>query len=145
MRRAAIALGAAGLVAAVAWFPPSVAAQQPRGASAPKGPLNTLADLERAIRCCWQWPPASVIKTGMALTVRLSFKRNGEIFGARITYQKHNVSPEEHNIYYRALVEAIARYSPLPVSPSLGQAIAGRAFYFHFEDSRKQRKASLDG
>ena len=31
----------------------------------------------------------------MELTVRLSFKRNGEIFGARITYQTPNVSDEE--------------------------------------------------
>jgi hypothetical protein len=145
MRWAAVVLAAAGLVAAAVWLALPVVAQQPRGASAPKGPLNTLADVERAIRGCWQWPPVSAIKTGMELTVRLSFKRNGEIFGARITYQSQNVSPEERNLYYRALVDAIGRCSPLPVLPSLGQAIAGRAFYFHFEDSRKQRKASLDG
>jgi hypothetical protein len=147
MRRAAVMLGAAGLVATAAWFNVSLpaSAQQPRRAVAPKGPLNTLDDVRRAIIGCWQWPPASEIRTGMEFTVRLSFKRDGEIFGARITYQTQHISPDERNLYYRALVRAIARCSPLPVSPSLGQAIAGRAFYFRFQDSRKQRKASLDG
>ena len=47
MRRAAVMLGAAGLVATAAWFNVSLpaSAQQPRRAVAPKGPLNTLADV----------------------------------------------------------------------------------------------------
>ncbi len=81
----------------------------------------------------------------MEFTVLLSFKRNGEVFGARITYQTRNVSSGERAVYYRALVRAIALCSPLPVSPSLGAAIAGRPFTFRFRDTRKQRKASLNG
>ena len=81
---------------------------------APKGPLNTTADIRQALRGCWQWPPASEARSGMELTVRLSFKRNGEIFGARITYQTPDVSDEERSLYYGALLAAIARCSPLP-------------------------------
>ncbi len=81
----------------------------------------------------------------MELTVRLSFKRDGEIFGARVTYQSPNVSQDERVLYYRALVATIDRCTPLPVSPELGDAIAGRPFYFHFRDTRKQREASLHG
>src|SRR5262245_3030598 len=51
---------------------------------APKGPLNTLNDISSALRGCWKWPPASEITTGMDLSILLSFRRNGEIFGARI-------------------------------------------------------------
>jgi hypothetical protein len=107
----------------------------------PQGLLNTMADIRRALHACWQWPPASEIRSGMELTVRVSFKRNGEIFGARITYQSPSVSDEERALYYGALLAALRRCSPLPLSASLGEAIAGRPFAFHIHDTRQQRKA----
>jgi hypothetical protein len=107
----------------------------------PKGPLNTTADIRQALRGCWQSPPASEARSGMELTVRLSFKRNGEIFGARIIYQTPNVSDEERSLYYGALLAALVRCSPLPLSASLGGAIAGRPMTFHIHDTRQQRKA----
>ena len=145
MRRAAVMIGAAGLAAAALCCPPPAAAQLPRRGVPPKGPLNTLADVQHAIRGCWQWPPLGAIRTGMTLTVLLSFKRDGELFGGRITYQTRDVSREERDLYYAALLQMIARCSPLPLSPSLGEAIAGHPFYFRFRDNRKQRKASLHG
>ncbi len=75
----------------------------------------------------------------------LSFKRDGEIFGARITYQSRDVSLGERDLYYGALMRAIALCSPLPLSPSLGEAIAGLPMRFHFRDSRKQKEAFLHG
>jgi hypothetical protein len=107
----------------------------------PNGPLNTLADVRKALRDCWQWPPASEVRSGMELTVRLSFKRNGEIFGARITYQSQNVSEEERALYHGALLAMLSRCSPLPLSEGLGAAIAGRPMTFHIHDTRQQRKA----
>ena len=108
---------------------------------APKGPLNTMADIRQALRGCWQWPPVSEARSGMELTVRVSFKRNGEIFGARITYQTPDVSDEERALYHGALLAALSRCSPLPLSASLGEAIAGRPMTFHIHDTRQQRKA----
>ena len=122
---------------AVAMLPATGSAEP----AAPKGPLNTMADIRKALRGCWQWPPASESRAGMALTVRVSFKRNGEIFGARITYQSQQVSDEERSLYYRALLAALSRCSPLPLSASLGEAIAGRPMTFHIHDTRQQRKA----
>ena len=110
-------------------------------AAAPKGPLNTLADVRQALRGCWEWPPVSETKMGMDLTIRLSFKNNGEIFGARITYQSPDVSEDERALYYGVLLRALTLCSPLPVSESLGNAIAGRPFFFRFHDNRQQRKA----
>jgi hypothetical protein len=109
--------------------------------AAPKGTLNTMADIQQALRACWQWPPKSEARSGMELTVRVSFKRNGEIFGALITFQTANVSEEERAIYHRALLAALSRCSPLPLSESLGEAIAGRPLTFHIHDTRQQRKA----
>ena len=133
--RAAL-IGTAGLMVLASW---SLPAQERPGA--PKGPLNTLADVGKALRTCWRWPPLSEIRNGMDLTIRLSFKRNGEIFGARITYQTHDVSMDEQSLYYGALIEALKRCSPLPVSASLGEAIEGRPLTFRFHDTRKQGKA----
>ena len=107
--------------------------------------LNTLEDVKRAIQKCWRWPPVNAIRTGMELTVRLSFKSDGEIFGARVTYQSPDVSDDERLLYYRALVLTIKRCSPLPLTPELGAAIAGRPFFFRFVDTRKQREALLHG
>jgi hypothetical protein len=138
MRSLGVPLGVVLLTAAACPLP---AEAGPRVATAPKGPLNTLADIRQALLGCWQWPPLSDIRSGMDLTVRLSFKRNGEIFGARMTYQSPGVSSEERAIYYGALLRALSLCSPLPVSDSLGGAIAGRPFFFRFHDTRKQRKA----
>jgi hypothetical protein len=104
-------------------------------------PLNTLADIGRALNACWEWPALEAVQAGMELTVLVSFKRNGEIFGARITHQSRTVSPEERDLYYKAMLAMLKRCSPLPVSESLGAAIAGRPFTFRIVDTRKQRKA----
>ncbi len=120
---------------------PALAAAEPGAlAGAPK-PLNTLGDVHKALRACWRWPPAGEVRSGMAFTVRLSFRRNGEIFGARITYQTPNVSEPERALYYGALLAALSRCTPLPFTESLGEAIAGRPMHFHIHDTRQQRKA----
>ena len=100
-----------------------------------------MADIREALRACWQWPSASASRSGISLTVRVSFKRNGEVFGVHITYQSRHISAEERTIYHRALLAALSRCSPLPLSAGLGEAIAGRPLTFHIEDTRQQRKA----
>jgi hypothetical protein len=142
MRFGAVSLTIATLLALSG--PSGAYAQSPDGgapARTVKRPLNTLRDIGNAIRACWVWPPIDEIRTGMEFTVMLSFRRNGEIFGGRITYQSPNVSEKERALYYTALADAIRRCSPLPVSDSLGNAIAGRPFTFRFTDTRKQKKA----
>jgi hypothetical protein len=110
--------------------------------AAPKVPLNSLADIRQALRSCWRWPPIGEARSGMELTIRLSFKRNGEIIGTpRITYQTQDVSDHERSVYYGALLAALSRCSPLPLSESLGAAIAGHPVTFHIHDTRQQRKA----
>ncbi len=133
--RLSLALGAV-MLAVVAL--PATALDRP---AAPNGQLNTLADVRQAIYGCWRWPPLFEARSGMALTVRVSFKRNGEIFGARIIYQTPNVSDEERTAYHSAVLAALARCSPLPLSASLGEANAGRPITFHIHDTRQQRKA----
>jgi hypothetical protein len=139
--RAGVFLTMLGLAAALA--SPAAAQTMESGAGvAPKGPLNTLRDIGDAIGGCWKWPPLNeVVHGGMELTVILSFKRNGEIFGARLSYQRRDVPAEERTLYYASLLDALKLCSPLPLSASLGEAIAGRPFAFRFKDTRGERKA----
>jgi hypothetical protein len=132
------ALGVAAVATAMTASP--LAAQPGRGV-APKGPLNTLVDIRNAIQGCWKWPPLGEVRQGMELTIRLSFKRSGEIFGARLTYETRDVSEDERRLFYGVMLEALKLCSPLPVSESLGGAIAGRPFTFRFKDNRREGKA----
>jgi hypothetical protein len=127
-----------GAIILAAALPPAAGAVGP---AAPKGPLNSFADIRHALRGCWRWPPLSEARSAMEMTVRLSFKRSGEIFGVRLTYQTPGVSDEERSLYYGALLAALKRCSPLPLSESLGAAIAGHPMTFHIRDTRQQRKA----
>ena len=135
-------IGGAVLAAAIL-SPQAASAQRPVAGQgiAPKGPLNTLVDIRDAIIGCWKWPPLSEVRQGMELTIRLSFKRNGEIFGAKLTYESRDVSEDERRLYYGVMLEALKLCSPLPVSESLGGAIAGRPFTFRFKDTRREGKA----
>jgi hypothetical protein len=139
--RAGAFLSMLGLAAELA--SPAAAQTMESGAGvAPKGPLNTLRDIGDAVGGCWKWPPLNeVVHGGMELTVILSFKRNGEIFGARLSYQRRDVPAEERALYYASLLDALKLCSPLPLSASLGEAIAGRPFSFRFKDTRGERKA----
>jgi hypothetical protein len=140
MTRMAAAVGAVGLALTLGGSIAPAVAQETRPAAAPKRMLYTLADITRAVRSCWRWPVSGTFHAGMELTVLLSFKRNGEIFGARITYQTRGISSNERANYHGALLQMIARCSPLPLARSLGESIAGHPFYFHFYDTRKKRK-----
>src|SRR5690348_16586679 len=113
MRPGTLISVAALAAAVVAVWPAAAQPQQPqprRDAGtgvAPKGPLNTLLDIRDAVRACWKWPPAGEVRQGMELTIRLSFKRSGEIFGAKLTYETANVSDDERRMYCGVLLEAL--------------------------------------
>ena len=109
--------------------------------ASPKGQLNKLADIGKALQGCWEWPPISDARPGIEFTIQLSFRRNGEVFGARITGLTPGATDKDRLVYYQAALAAISRCSPLPLSESLGAAIAGRQLRFHIRDTRQERKA----
>lgn len=122
---AAIALGAILLASK----PSAVALADPAR-------LDTLADVRQALRRCWQWPPDKEASAGMDLAVRLTFKRNGEIYGVRVSFHSPEASEEAREPYSNAVREALERCSPLPVSEKLGEAIAGHVMIMHIHDKR---------
>jgi hypothetical protein len=100
--------------------------------------IDTIHDMFDALRGCWVPPPEDEARAGMQMTVRLSFKRNGEMFGApRVTYVSHDAPQEARNTYHDAITAALDRCTPLHFTAGLGGAIAGRPIAVRFVDNRK--------
>jgi hypothetical protein len=104
--------------------------------------LNTIKDLGAALQACWAPPPLDQARPGMQITVQMTFKRNGELFGQpRITFESAGASDDERLAYRIAVAEMLKRCSPLPFTDALGNAVAGRPFTMRFMDDRKLKQA----
>jgi len=117
--------------------PPSFALVTAAAAQKTQAPLNTLKAIGAALQQCWVPPPLNRARPGMQITVRMSFKRNGELLGPpNITFQSVGASEDERLAYRMAVTEMLTRCMPLPFTDSLGNAVAGRPFTMRFIDRR---------
>ena len=93
------------------------------------GPIDTLGDIGWAIEACWQ-PP----HTGDEVTVRVSFRRDGSVFGKPfITYRRTSAHASDAGAQLVASIkEAIDRCAPLPFTRQLGAWVAGQVFLIRF-------------
>lgn len=110
--------------------------------------LNTLKEVFARVTRCWQPPELPSGTAGMQITVLVSFKRSGEILGKpKITFETPNATEEERLVYRTAIMQSLHRCTPLPLTESLGGAIAGRPMTFRFDDRRRpaKRYAQLNG
>ena len=108
----------------------------PGAASAQADPerLNTIKDLGTKLSSCWRPPPASVANP-MDITVVVSFRRDGSIFGRpRITYESEQANDNDRLAYRVAVMETLQRCAPLPFTEGLGGAVAGRPFAVRFRN-----------
>jgi hypothetical protein len=111
-------------------------------AQAPGTPVNTLSELMATLRACWVPPPLDQSRTGMQITVQISFRRNGELLGQpRITFESAGASDDERLAYRIAVAKMLKRCTPVPVTEALGNALAGRPLTIRFVDNRKLRQA----
>jgi hypothetical protein len=75
----------------------------------------------------------------MEMSVRLSFKRSGEIFAPpRVTYTNKDADSDTRRGYRRAIDAAIERCTPMPFTAAMGGAIAGRTISIRFIDKRRR-------
>jgi hypothetical protein len=126
---------------------PGQSDQNPAAAAAPVGNrdgeqhrLDTIRDMFDALRACWVPPAQDEARPGMQMSVRLSFRRSGQIIGApRVTYASPDATPAARNIYHDAIMAAIERCTPLPFSAGLGGAIAGRPIAIRYVDNRSSQ------
>ena len=80
----------------------------------------------------------------MQITVQMSFRRNGELFGKpRITFESVGATDDERLAYRTAVAEMLKRCSRLPFTDGLGNAVAGRPFTMQFTDDRKLKQAEM--
>lgn len=87
---------------------------------------------------CWEPPPIGQSRPGMQITVLMSFKRNGELFGQpRITFQSRDASDAERASYQTAVAETLKRCASLPFTEAFGNGIAGEPLTMRFVDDRK--------
>lgn len=103
--------------------------------------INSIADLSRAVRACWVAPPLEA-RSAISFSIRMSFRRNGELLGAPfVFFQTPNVSESERRTYRAAVDAALGRCTPLPFSAQFGSAMAGRPVTLHMiETSGRQLK-----
>lgn len=105
---------------------------------APPEKLNTIRDVFAALRGCWVPPAQDQVSPGMQLTIRLSFKRNGQPIGEpRVTYVTPGISNRDRQNFWEAVQATLHRCAPLAFSSGLGGALAGRPFAIRFVDSRQ--------
>ena len=99
--------------------------------------LNTIGDMFAALSACWEPPAKDDSRPGTQMSVRLSFKRNGEPVGPpRVTYVSRGTSAEVRKTYLDAVTASLKRCTPLPFSRGLGGALAGRPIAIRFIDDR---------
>ena len=111
-------------------------------AQAPQRQINTLNELGAALRACWVPPPLDQARVGMQVTVQMTFRRNGELFGKpRITFESASASDDERLVYRFAVAEMLKRCAFLPFTDALGNAVAGRPFTMRLVDDRKLKQA----
>ncbi|WP_291867825.1 hypothetical protein [Bradyrhizobium sp.] len=103
----------------------------------PSHDLNSIGDLFAALRSCWSPPPASSAREGMQMSVRLGFRRSGEVIASpRVTYATPGAPAEVRATYLKAINASLAACTPLKFTSGLGGAIAGRPIAIRYVDNR---------
>jgi len=102
-----------------------------------EGSLDTVHEIYAALRTCWVRPQDSA---NVRVTVRLSFKRNGEVLGEPlITYANPDASDDERNAIRAAVSATLQRCNPLPLSEELGDIIAGHPINVRLGEGWRRR------
>jgi hypothetical protein len=103
----------------------------------PEHKVHSIRGMFSALRACWHPPDEDAARAGMQMSVRFSFKRNGEIVAPpRVTYTTPDASQEVRETYRHAIMAALERCTPLRFSEGLGGAVAGRPIAIRFVDDR---------
>ena len=140
--RAALGISIAGAVRVTGAALAIAVAASSAAAQKPQAPLNTLKDIGTALQGRWVPPPMDQSRPGMQITVLMSFRRNGELFGQpRITFESAGASDDERLAYRIAVAQMLQRCAPLPFTEALGNAMAGRPFRMRLIDERKLKQA----
>jgi hypothetical protein len=104
----------------------------------PDHDLDSIGDLFAALRSCWSPPPPDTAQEGMQMTVRFSFKRDGDMIGPpRMTFATAGAAGDIRETYLKAINASLDGCVPLKFTDGLGGAIAGRPIAIRYVDNRE--------
>jgi hypothetical protein len=107
----------------------------------PEHDLDTIGDLFAELRSCWAPPPSEAAREGMQMSVRFSFKKNGEIIAEpRITYATAGIPADIRSSYFKAITSSLDACTPLKFTSGLAGALAGRPIAIRYVDNRHVEK-----
>ncbi|MER8900539.1 hypothetical protein [Mesorhizobium sp. M0514] len=93
-------------------------------------PVDTIDEMFDAIFACWQPPPGSA---GLTLTLSFSIRKNGTLMGKpRATFSHMGDDAALNRVFVTSVLEALDKALPMPLSDSMGGAIAGRPLFPRF-------------
>jgi hypothetical protein len=100
-------------------------------------PVSRINELGPLLSKCLELPPDDEAQAGMRLTLKLAFKRDGELVAdPRFTYTTHDAPEKVKAAYHAAVLDMLKHCTPLPITDSLGGAIAGRPFVVAIKEPR---------
>lgn len=103
--------------------------------------VDNIHDLFAALRACWLPPDRDDERHDVQMAVRFAFKRTGEIIGEpRVTYTTPGIDDDTRKVFRHAIDEALDRCAPMPFTPGMGGAIAGRPIAIRYVDKRSRQE-----
>ena len=102
-------------------------------------PANTLVELQRQLSACMAGK--SLGQAGSRLTIMLTMKRDGSIFGKpRITFSHLEGDKDTRRQFVDDAERAVEACLPFRITASLGGAIAGRPFVISLGRSKAEQR-----
>jgi hypothetical protein len=99
--------------------------------------VDRLNEIGPLLSKCLELPPEDDAQAGMQLSVKLAFKRDGELLAdPRFTYVTHDAPEKAKAAYEAAALDMLKRCTPLPITDKFGGAIAGRPFVVAIRETR---------
>jgi hypothetical protein len=100
-------------------------------------PVDRINELGPLLSKCLELPPDDEAQVGMQLSLKLAFKRDGEVLAdPRFTYTTHDAPEKVKAAYHAAALDMLKHCTPLPIIDKFGGAIAGRPFVVAIEETR---------
>lgn len=125
----------AATVLAIALVAGATGARSQERACHSPDPVDTIDEMFTAIYACWQPPPGTA---GMTLTLSFSIRQNGTLMGKpRATYAHLGNDGPLNRAFVASVLAALDKALPLPLSKTMGGAIAGRPLFPHFTAARE--------
>lgn len=105
----------------------------------PDRKAGTVCGMFERLRGCWAPPSGADARPGIEITVRFSFKRDGEMIAApRVTYVTPATSAETRATYLAAIKAALDRCTPMHFTERLAAVVVGHPIAIRFVDDRTE-------